>query len=129
MPAKLVGDGILDITAGRYYEIDSDGINAEAELTTKEFDLLVLLMPRPDVTIKREEIMDEVRDENGWGSTRTLDTHASTLRRKIHNDTESVVAKGDGVRILDANGDIITERNMGDIDSPYRLSIDGTDGT
>ena len=27
--------------------------------------------------------MTEVWDENWWGSTRTLDTHVATLRRKI----------------------------------------------
>ena len=32
--------------------------------------------------------MSEVWDENWWGSTRTLDTHISTLRRKIGDDTD-----------------------------------------
>ena len=58
------------------------------ELTIKEFDLLELLMREPGVTIKRERIMSEVWDSNWWGSTRTLDTHTSTLRRKIIDDTD-----------------------------------------
>lgn len=75
----LEGSGIkVDVEARRAYVHD-----AEIELTTKEFDLLALLMSRPGVTFTREQIMREVWDEHWWGSTRTLDTHVSTLRRKI----------------------------------------------
>lgn len=103
MPSKLVGAGItLDTTARRCHVIDSNGESGEVELTTKEFDLLVLLMQQPDATLKREEIMAKVWDENWWGSTRTLDTHTSTLRRKIHDDTDPpskiVTVRGVGFR-------------------------------
>ena len=74
----------------------------EVELTTKEFDLLELLMRQPGVTIKRERIMSEVWDSNWWGSTRTLDTHTSTLRRKILDETDPpskiVTVRGVGFR-------------------------------
>lgn len=74
----------------------------EIELTTKEFDLLALLMSRPGVTFTREQIMNAVWDDNWWGSTRTLDTHISTLRRKIHDDTDPpsiiVTLRGVGFR-------------------------------
>ena len=70
--------------------------------TSKEFDLLALLMSRPDVTFTREQIMSTVWDENYWGSTRTLDTHISTLRRKIGDDTDPptliVTVRGVGFR-------------------------------
>lgn len=103
IPTKLVGAGItLDATARRCHVIDGNGTNVEVELTTKEFNLLLLLMQRPDATIKREEIMTAVWDENWWGSTRTLDTHTSTLRRKIHDDTDPpskiVTVRGVGFR-------------------------------
>jgi DNA-binding response OmpR family regulator len=82
--------------------IDKQGKSDEVELTTKEFDLLVLLMQQPEVTLKREEIMAKVWDENWWGSTRTLDTHTSTLRRKIHDDTDPpskiITVRGVGFR-------------------------------
>ena len=46
--------------------------------------------------------MAEVWDENWWGSTRTLDTHTSTLRRKILDDTDPpskiVTVRGVGFR-------------------------------
>ena len=74
----------------------------EIDLTTKEFDLLHLLMSKPNVTIKRDDIMAAVWDENWWGSTRTLDTHASTLRRKILDRTDPpskiVTVRGVGFR-------------------------------
>lgn len=55
----------------------------ELALAPKEFDLLVLLAGRRGETIRRELIMSEVWDENWWGSTRTLDTHIASLRRKL----------------------------------------------
>jgi len=77
-------------------------ITTEVELTSKEFDLLELLMRRASITIKRDDIMAAVWDENWWGSTRTLDTHASTLRRKIldRSDPPSkiVTVRGVGFR-------------------------------
>lgn len=81
--SKLTGAGIeLDLEARRCH-VTEDEERVEVELTTKEFELLALLMRQPGVTLKREQIMIEVWDENWWGSTRTLDTHTSTLRRKI----------------------------------------------
>ncbi|MEP4650453.1 MAG: response regulator transcription factor, partial [Ilumatobacter sp.] len=73
----VVGDRETDEVAG-----------VEVELTSKEFDLLHLLMARPGHTFKREDIMSAVWDANWWGSTRTLDTHVSTLRRKILDRTD-----------------------------------------
>jgi DNA-binding response OmpR family regulator len=99
----LVGAGIeLDTEARRCHVTGPDGIRTEVELTTKEFDLLELLMRQPGVTLKREHIMSRVWDENWWGSTRTLDTHTSTLRRKIRDETDPpskiVTVRGVGFR-------------------------------
>ena len=100
---RLIGAGIeLDTDARRCFVTDSDANRSEVELTTKEFDLLELLMRQPGVTLKREDIMSRVWDENWWGSTRTLDTHTSTLRRKINDDTDPpskvVTVRGVGFR-------------------------------
>jgi DNA-binding response OmpR family regulator len=100
---RLAGAGIdLDTEARRCFVADDTGMRNEVELTTKEFDLLELLMRQPGVTVKREHIMSAVWDENWWGSTRTLDTHTSTLRRKIrdHADPPSkiVTVRGVGFR-------------------------------
>ncbi len=100
---RLSGAGIdLDTEARRCFVTGTDGARGEVELTTKEFDLLELLMRQPGVTVKREHIMSAVWDENWWGSTRTLDTHTSTLRRKIHDATDPpakiVTVRGVGFR-------------------------------
>jgi DNA-binding response OmpR family regulator len=88
--------------------MSDDGTRTEVELTTKEFDLLELLMRQPGVTLKREQIMSQVWDENWWGSTRTLDTHTSTLRRKILDDTDPpskiVTVRGVGFRFDPTGG-------------------------
>ena len=100
---RLVGAGIeLDADARRCFVTEGCGRTAEVELTTKEFDLLEFLMRQPGVTLRREQIMSAVWDEHWWGSTRTLDTHASTLRRKILDDTDPpskiVTVRGVGFR-------------------------------
>lgn len=101
--ARLTGAGVeLDVEARRCFVTDASGRRSEVELTTKEFDLLKLLMRQPGVTLRRESIMSEVWDENWWGSTRTLDTHTSTLRRKILDNTDPpakiVTVRGVGFR-------------------------------
>jgi DNA-binding response OmpR family regulator len=105
----LDGAGIeLDTEARRCFVERDDGTRIEVELTTKEFDLLELLMRQPGVTLKREQIMSAVWDENWWGSTRTLDTHTSTLRRKILDDTDPpskiVTVRGVGFRFDPTGG-------------------------
>jgi DNA-binding response OmpR family regulator len=100
----LVGAGIeLDTSSRRCHVTDpADSPRVEIELTTKEFDLMELLMTRPGVTFKRDDIMAAVWDENWWGSTRTLDTHISTLRKKILDRTDPpskiVTVRGVGFR-------------------------------
>jgi DNA-binding response OmpR family regulator len=61
----------------------------EIALAPKEFDLLLLLATNHGETLRREDIMSAVWDENWWGSTRTLDTHIASLRKKL-GDTSDV---------------------------------------
>jgi DNA-binding response OmpR family regulator len=58
----------------------------ELQLTTKEFDLLRVLVREGGKVVTREQIMREVWDTNWWGSTKTLDMHISWLRRKLGDD-------------------------------------------
>ena len=59
-------------------------------------------MGRPGHTFKRDDIMSTVWDTNWWGSTRTLDSHISTLRKKIHDRSDPpskiVTVRGVGFR-------------------------------
>jgi two-component system response regulator RegX3 len=58
------------------------------DLTLKEFDLLHMLIERAGRVVSRTELMDEVWDTNWYGSTKTLDVHVSSLRKKLGDDPE-----------------------------------------
>ena len=55
----------------------------ELILRTKEFELLTLLTREAGTALTRERLMSEVWDEHWFGSTKTLDVHISTVRRKL----------------------------------------------
>jgi two-component system response regulator RegX3 len=61
----------------------------ELELTRREFELLELLMREAGSVVSRERLIDEVWDVNWFGSTKTLDVHVSSLRRKLGDDSAS----------------------------------------
>ena len=52
-------------------------------LTPKEYDLLAYLAGDVGAVRTRDEIIHDVWDENWWGSTKTLDVHIASLRKKI----------------------------------------------
>ncbi len=61
----------------------------EIDLTRKEFELLELLTREAGSVISRERLIDEVWDTNWFGSTKTLDVHVSSLRRKLGDDSQN----------------------------------------
>jgi DNA-binding response OmpR family regulator len=58
----------------------------EIELTPKEFDVLALLVSDAGHVVSRQRLMNEVWDETYYGSTRTLDMHISSIRKKLRDD-------------------------------------------
>jgi two-component system response regulator RegX3 len=56
------------------------------ELTLKEFELLRMLVEQAGRVVSRTTLMDEVWDPNWYGSTKTLDVHVSSLRKKLGDD-------------------------------------------
>ena len=56
---------------------------AELDLRAKEFDLLARLVADAGNVVPRETLMADVWDEHWFGSTKTLDFHIASLRRKI----------------------------------------------
>ena len=56
---------------------------AEVALRPKEFDLIERLARNPGAVVSREQLIDDVWDEHWWGSTKTLDVHINSLRRKL----------------------------------------------
>jgi DNA-binding response OmpR family regulator len=55
----------------------------ELALTVKEFDLLTVLDRDRGRVVTRERLMEEVWDENWFGSTKTLDVTVARLRTKL----------------------------------------------
>ena len=74
----------VDVAAHRAFQ---DG--RELHLTTKEFDLLRVLVTSAGSVVNRESLMREVWGSEPIGSTKTLDMHVSWLRRKLNDDANS----------------------------------------
>ena len=55
----------------------------EIALRPKEFDVIRVLAESAGAAVTRERLIDEVWDENWWGSTKTLDVHINSVRRKL----------------------------------------------
>ncbi|HEX2026414.1 MAG TPA: response regulator transcription factor [Nitriliruptorales bacterium] len=58
----------------------------ELDLAPKEFDLLAHLVAAAGTVVTRDQLMTTVWDEHWYGSTKTLDVHVSSLRRKLGDD-------------------------------------------
>lgn len=74
-------------------------------LAGKEYELLLKLMSDPQRVFTKEQLLREVWGFRSLGRTRTLDSHASRLRRKLQADGGGpfvVNVWGVGYRLLDA---------------------------
>ena len=70
------------------YEIDENQRTVfrngkQIELTTKEFDLLMLFVKNRGTAFVREQILEKVWDENYYGSDRVVDDTLRRLRKKL----------------------------------------------
>ena len=70
------------------YEIDENQRsvyrgNEQIDLTTKEFDLLMLFVKNRGTAFLREQILEKVWDENYYGSDRVVDDTLRRLRKKM----------------------------------------------
>lgn len=70
------------------YEIDENQRSIykngqQIELTTKEFDLLMLFVKNRGTAFLREQILEKVWDENYYGSDRVVDDTLRRLRKKL----------------------------------------------
>jgi DNA-binding response OmpR family regulator len=58
-------------------------------LSAKEYELLVALAEDPERVFKKEELLRNVWGFRSLGRTRTLDSHASRLRRKLNRSADT----------------------------------------
>jgi len=63
------------------FTVAKDGVNIN--LPKKEFELLALLMSKPEQVFDREEIFIAIWGKNNLSSDRTIDVHIRKLREKI----------------------------------------------
>jgi DNA-binding response OmpR family regulator len=75
----------------------------EVALAKKEFTLLRVLAGDPTRVFSKEELLRDVWGYSNPGKTRTLDSHASRLRRKLDPEHSRYVVNcwGIGYRLLD----------------------------
>ncbi|MGA1784963.1 MAG: response regulator transcription factor [Pontimonas sp.] len=71
----------------------------EIGLTPKEFDVLAYLAQEPGTVFRREAILSDVWDINWYGSTKTLDAHVASLRKKLGNPDWIESVRGVGFRL------------------------------
>jgi len=71
-------------------------------LTARQFQLLRYLIERPGMAISRTELLQAVWGYAAHSSTRTVDVHIASLRRKLEKDPVSpemiITVKGMGYR-------------------------------
>ncbi len=69
-------------------------------LTLKEYELLLYLAEEAGAVLTRDQILRRVWDETWWGSTKTLDVHVASLRRKLGEPGLIETVRGVGYRLV-----------------------------
>lgn len=72
------------------------------QLTPKEFDLLAYLTREPGTVFRRAEILRDVWETTWFGTTKTLDAHVASIRKKLGDPAwiESVRGVGFTLRVV-----------------------------
>lgn len=74
------------------------------ELTTREFDLLKLLMQHPNQVLPRDRILDQVWGYNFYGDENNVEVYIRYLRQKLGDENRQLIqtVRGVGYRIAAA---------------------------
>jgi DNA-binding response OmpR family regulator len=100
---SAAGQGVGTLRAGDVELDDSSRSVAVAgepvELTSREFDLLAVLLAHPNVVLDRDRLLELAwRDEFAAG-TRTVDVHVAQLRRKLGRPELIRTVRGAGYKL------------------------------
>lgn len=90
---RVIGELSIDDRSRRVYLRGK-----EVNLTAKEFDLLEYLSAEPERVHKRMDILQDVWDTNWYGTTKTLDAHVASLRKKLGDARWVESVRGVGFR-------------------------------
>jgi DNA-binding response OmpR family regulator len=95
---RRVGDLVVDPARRRVWVEGADIV-----LSNKEFSLLRVLISDPIRVFSKKELLEEVWGYRTNAQTRTLDSHASRLRRKLDPESSRYVINcwGVGYRLVD----------------------------
>jgi DNA-binding response OmpR family regulator len=69
-------------------------------LTAKEFALVVYLSDDPGALFRRSDILHDVWDTNWYGTTKTLDAHIASIRKKLGDPGWVESVRGVGFRFV-----------------------------
>jgi DNA-binding response OmpR family regulator len=92
--AQMIGELEID---RRSHRVQLGG--KEVPLTPKEFDLLALLAVDPGAMVTRREILAEVWDPHWYGTSKTVDVHIASLRKKLGDPKWIETSRGVGFRL------------------------------
>ncbi|MDL2325247.1 response regulator transcription factor [Ruminococcaceae bacterium OttesenSCG-928-A16] len=84
---SYVFGGLSIDTASHMVTIDGK----EADLTPKEFDLLVFLSANKGIALSREKILQKVWNYDYTGEDRTVDTHVKMLRSHLGRYRDNII--------------------------------------
>lgn len=94
---RLKGDGgVYETILHKGLEINTASrqvfVNGkEAQLTTKEYDILVFLATHPNRVFTKERMLSAIWGNEYFGDTATIAVHIQKIRKKIENDPASPV--------------------------------------
>ena len=77
--------------------------DVEVALTAKEFDLLAYLASDPTAVHRRNDIMREVWDTDWYQTTKTVDAHIASVRKKLGHQEWIEAVRGVGFRLAVPN--------------------------
>lgn len=83
----------------RTHTVVLDG--TEIALTAKEFDLLAYLYAEPGIVFRRNDILEHVWDTNWYGTTKTLDAHIASIRKKLGSPDWIQSVRGVGFKFVE----------------------------
>ena len=95
---ELVCGGLVVNTESRIVLVDG----TRAELTLKEYELLVYLMQNRNVALSRARLLQDIWGYDFFGDDRTIDTHIKNLRSRIGDYRDKITTvRGVGYKFED----------------------------
>lgn len=83
-------------TSSRIVYLDNDEVN----LTSKEYELLLVLVKNKNIALSREKLLELVWNYDYLGDTRTVDMHIKNLRGKLHLEDDIITIHKYGYRLI-----------------------------